>query len=125
MFARSVYMRLFRQAYVKARGMIYNAMPEMELANRVYDFTTTEQICMGIGMDTKIQSDADAFRKQFGIDKPFILYAGRKDVGKNVHTLLRYFAEWKHRKQDDLQLVLIGGGDIAIPESVKDIRNGY
>lgn len=115
-----VYMRLFRQAYVKARGMIYNAMPEMELANRVYDFTTTEQICMGIGMDTKIQSDADAFRKQFGIDKPFILYAGRKDVGKNVHTLLRYFAEWKHRKQDDLQLVLIGGGDIAIPESVKD-----
>ena len=115
-----VYMRLFRQAYVKARGMIYNAMPEMELANRVYDFTTTEQICMGIGMDTKIQSDADAFRKQFGIDKPFLLYAGRKDVGKNVHTLLRYFAEWKHRKQDDLQLVLIGGGDIAIPESVKD-----
>lgn len=77
-----VYMRLFRQAYVKARGMIYNAMPEMELANRVYDFTTTEQICMGIGMDTRIQSDAETFRKQYHIDKPFLLYAGRKDVGK-------------------------------------------
>lgn len=115
-----VYMRLFRQAYVKARGMIYNAMPEMELANRVYDFTTTEQICMGIGMDTRIQSDAETFRKQYHIDKPFLLYAGRKDVGKNVHTLLRYFAEWKQRQKDDLQLVLIGGGDIAIPESVKD-----
>ena len=75
-------MRLFRQAYVKARGMIYNAMPEMELANRVYDFTTTEQICMGIGMDTRIQSDAETFRKQYHIDKPFLLYAGRKDVGK-------------------------------------------
>ena len=78
-----VYMRLFRQAYVKARGM-------------------------------------ETFRKQYHIDKPFLLYAGRKDVGKNVHTLLRYFAEWKQRQKDDLQLVLIGGGDIAIPESVKD-----
>lgn len=75
---------------------------------------------MGIGMDTRIQSDAETFRKQYHIDKPFPLYAGRKDVGKNVHTLLRYFAEWKQRQKDDLQLVLIGGGDIAIPESVKD-----
>lgn len=115
-----IYMRLFRQAYVKARGMIYNAMPEMELANKVYDFTTTEQICMGIGMDTKIQSDAAAFREAYQIDKPFLLYAGRKDVGKNVHTLLRYFAEFKARQQSDLQLVLIGGGEIAIPESVQD-----
>ena len=49
-----------------------------------------------------------------------MLGLGDRIVGKNVHTLLRYFAEWKHRKQDDLQLVLIGGGDIAIPESVKD-----
>lgn len=116
-----VYMRLFRQAYVKARGMIYNAMPEMELANRVYDFTTTEQICMGIGMDTNICADADAFRKAYRIQKPFLLYAGRKDAGKNVHTLLRYFAEYKQRHGDsDLQLVLIGGGSIEIPASVRD-----
>ena len=88
-----LYLRLFRQAYIQARGIIYNAMPEMELANKVYDFTTTEQICMGIGMDTNICADADAFRKAYRIQKPFLLYAGRKDAGKNVHTLLRYFAE--------------------------------
>lgn len=116
-----LYLRLFRQAYIQARGIIYNAMPEMELANKVYDFTTTEQICMGIGMDTNICSDADAFRKAYRIQKPFLLYAGRKDAGKNVHTLLRYFAEYKQRHGDsDLQLVLIGGGSIEIPASVRD-----
>lgn len=116
-----LYLRLFRQAYIQARGIIYNAMPEMELANKVYDFTTTEQICMGIGMDTNICADADAFRKAYRIQKPFLLYAGRKDVGKNVHTLLRYFAEYKQRHGDsDLQLVLIGGGSIEIPASVRD-----
>ena len=116
-----LYLRLFRQAYSQARGIIYNAMPEMELANKVYDFTTTEQICMGIGMDTNICADADAFRKAYRIQKPFLLYAGRKDAGKNVHTLLRYFAEYKQRHGDsDLQLVLIGGGSIEIPASVRD-----
>lgn len=116
-----LYLRLFRQAYIQARGIIYNAMPEMELANKVYDFTTTEQICMGIGMDTNICANADAFRKAYHIQKPFLLYAGRKDAGKNVHTLLRYFAEYKQRHGDsDLQLVLIGGGSIEIPASVRD-----
>lgn len=116
-----LYLRLFRQAYIQARGIIYNAMPEMELANKVYDFTTTEQICMGIGMDTNICADADAFRKAYRIQKPFLLYAGRKDAGKNVHTLLRYFAEYKQRHGDsDLQLVLIGGGSIEIAASVRD-----
>lgn len=116
-----LYLRLFRQAYIQARGIIYNAMPEMELANKVYDFTTTEQICMGIGMDTNICADADAFRKAYRIQKPFLLYAGRKDAGKNVHTLLRYFVEYKQRHGDsDLQLVLIGGGSIEIPASVRD-----
>lgn len=116
-----LYLRLFRQAYIQARGIVYNAMPEMELANKVYDFTTTEQICMGIGMDTNICADADAFRKAYRIQKPFLLYAGRKDAGKNVHTLLRYFAEYKQRHGDsDLQLVLIGGGSIEIPASVRD-----
>ena len=116
-----LYLRLFRQAYIQARGIIYNAMPEMELANKVYDFTTTEQICMGIGMDPNICANADAFRKAYRIQKPFLLYAGRKDAGKNVHTLLRYFAEYKQRHGDsDLQLVLIGGGSIEIPASVRD-----
>ncbi len=114
------YLRLFRQAYVKARGMIYNAMPEMELANRLYDFSVTEQICMGIGMDTDIQADAAEFREAYGIEKPFLLYAGRKDAGKNVHTLLQYFAEYKKRYDDDLQLVLIGGGKIEIPELIQE-----
>lgn len=115
------YLRLFRQAYVKARGMIYNAMPEMELANRLYDFSVTEQICMGIGMDTAIEADGAAFRAAYGIDQPFLLYAGRKDAGKNVHTLLQYFAEYKKRHaDDDLQLVMIGGGQMDIPKAVKN-----
>ena len=113
------HMRLFRQTYINIRGMIFNSVPEMKLANRLYDLDEVEQICMGIGMDTSISGDGAAFREKYGITDPYLIYAGRKDSGKNVHTLLQYFAEYKKRNpEDSLQLVLIGGGTIAVPNSV-------
>lgn len=115
------HMRLFRQTYINLRSMIFNSVPEMQLANRLYDLQEVEQICTGIGMNTTITGNADTFRAKYGIAEPFLIYAGRKDSGKNVHTLLQYFAEYKKRNPDDpLQLVLIGGGKLAVPASVQD-----
>lgn len=117
-----VYMKIFRELYSQAAGMIFNARPELELTERVYDTENVEKIVMGIGMDVDLKTDPAAFRKKFGINEPFIIYAGRKDMGKNVHTLLKYFGEYKKRNPSDLKLVLIGGGKIDIPESAaKDV----
>ena len=112
-----VYMKIFRE-YEKSAGIVYNAMPEYELANRIFDLSGVKQILMGIGMDTDITSDPDAFRKKFGVDSPFILYAGRKDKGKNVDTLVTYFTEYKKRNKGELKLVLIGGGKIDLPDEL-------
>jgi glycosyltransferase involved in cell wall biosynthesis len=114
-----VYMDIFRELYSKVAGMIFNARPELELTERVYDTENVEKIVMGIGMDVGLETNPAAFRKKFGINEPFIIYAGRKDLGKNVHTLLRYFGEFKKRNPSDLKLVLIGGGEIDIPDSAK------
>lgn len=117
-----VYMKIFRELYSKTAGMIFNARPELELAERVYNTENVEKIVMGIGMDVDLKTDPAAFRKKFGINEPFIIYAGRKDMGKNVHTLLKYFGEYKKRNPSDLKLVLIGGGEIDIPDSAaKDV----
>ncbi|MBQ2265296.1 MAG: glycosyltransferase family 4 protein [Oscillospiraceae bacterium] len=116
------YFQRFREVFRTAAGMVYNARPEMELAERLYGFSETgvRQILMGIGMDTSISGDAERFRKKYRMDQPFLLYAGRKDTGKNVHTLLQYFSEYRKRHETDLQLVLIGGGSIEIPADVRD-----
>lgn len=115
------YFRRFKEVFPTAAGMVFNARPEAELAERLYGFSKsgTGTIVMGIGMDTQINCDPERFRRRFGIDKPFILYAGRKDEGKNVHTLLKYFAEYRKRNKTDLQLVLIGGGKIDIPAEIR------
>lgn len=113
-----VYMNVFKQAYSKVRGIVYNALPEMELANRIYNLTNVKQTVVGVGVDTSLTCDEARFREKFGIRQPFILYAGRKDVGKNIYTLIRYYEQYKKRRQGDLKLVLIGGGTVKIPPEI-------
>ncbi len=115
------YFQRFREVFRTAAGMVYNARPEMELAERLYGFSETNvrQILMGIGMDTSISGDAARFRQKFGIHKPFLLYAGRKDAGKNVPLLLQYVSEYRKRHDTELQLVLIGGGSLDIPADIR------
>jgi glycosyltransferase involved in cell wall biosynthesis len=113
-------LQMFRQTYIHIQGMIFNAKPEMELANRLYDLQEVQQACIGIGMDTRVKGDAQRFRQQSGITAPFVLYAGRKDQGKNVDALLRYFAEYRKRNPEEtVELVLIGGGTVSIPSEVQ------
>ncbi len=114
-----LYMNIYRELYSRVYGMIFNARPELLLAEKVYSLSNVEKIVMGIGMDVNLQTNPDAFRKKFHIPEKFLLYAGRKDMGKNVHTLLKYFGEYKKRNPGELKLVLIGGGKIHIPESAK------
>ena len=52
----------------------------------------------------------------------FILYAGRKEAGKNVPLLIDFFARYKKHRKNELKLVLIGSGTIEIPsENRSDI----
>ena len=114
------YLECFKKAFSKVAGMIFNAKPELELTEAIYDVKEMNKIVLGVGLDTDLEYDAKRFREKYQLDAPFILYAGRKDEGKNVHTLLRYFAEYKSRHNTDMKIVLIGGGEIAIPKAIKD-----
>ncbi len=116
------YMNIFKEAFSKVRGMIFNAEPERKLAERIYNLENVNLVVPGLGMNTNLVCDGDRFRAKFDIDEPFILYAGRKDVGKNIYTLIRYFEEYKKRCPSNLKLVLIGGGNVNIPRSIaKDV----
>ncbi len=113
------YLQMFRERFSQVGGMAFNAPPEAELAHRLYDLSRVKTITPGIGMDTGIRGDAGSFRRKYGLEKPFILYAGRKDAGKNVDELLDYVARMKSEGLiPELQVVLIGGGSIEIPEAI-------
>ena len=114
-----IYIKPFKELFPKLAGMIFLSDPEKELAEKVYDLTNVDDRTLGAGVNTEFESDAQRFRDKFGIKGKFILYAGRKDSGKGVDVLLKYFAQYKAIHDTSLKLVLIGGGSIDIPKSVK------
>ncbi|MBR1796870.1 MAG: glycosyltransferase family 4 protein [Clostridiales bacterium] len=111
---------LYKDVFSKLAGMIYLSRPEMELANSLYDLSGVKQAVLGAGVDSDFEPDPDRFREKFKLNDPFILYAGRKDTGKNVDVLIRYFREFRRRNPSisALKLVLIGGGKIDIPSDI-------
>lgn len=117
------YMRCFRRIYSKVAGMVFHSRPERELAEKLYDLNCVKTVDIGDGMDVELESDGERFRNKFGIHEPYILYAGRKDKGKNIYTLIDYFHEYKNRHKEgenkNLKLVLLGGGNVKIPKGME------
>ena len=116
-----------KRAMESARAVCFHVPAERDLAASLYDLSRTEPIIVGEGMDTHWTHDAERFRADFGLEEPFILYAGRKDPGKNTPLLIHYFLRYKAegRGPRGLKLVLIGNLPADIPpggeEHVQDL----
>jgi len=112
------------QAYFSTTGemmrsctLAFNTPEEMALANRIHAINQDNMAVCGCGVDLPQSFHPEKFREKFDIRTPYLLYAGRKDIGKNVPLLINYFKFYKKNMQDDLQLIFIGGGDASlIPE---------
>lgn len=110
------HMQRFHSLFSKVKGMIFLSKPECKLANNIYDLNNVKTEIIGTGISTDINYHPERFREKYGIWDEFILYAGRKDSGKNLDTLIHYFTEYKRQSQSNLKLVLIGGGEIKISQ---------
>jgi glycosyltransferase involved in cell wall biosynthesis len=111
----SIYKKMFKQV----AALIFLSEPEKDVANCLYQ-PTCRQIVIGGGIDTTFSFNPERFRKKYKIFEPFILYAGRKESGKNVPLLLDFFTRFKQDNPSTLKLVLIGSGNIGIPSECKE-----
>ncbi|HYN44614.1 MAG TPA: glycosyltransferase family 4 protein [Candidatus Limnocylindrales bacterium] len=114
------YMGIFKEMFERVKGIIFLSHPEMELAEKLYDLKSVNRMVMGGGIDTDIEFNAKRFKDKYLIEDDYVLYAGRRDIGKNVPLLIDYFCKYKDKNDNRLKLVLIGSGDINIPGKHKD-----
>jgi glycosyltransferase involved in cell wall biosynthesis len=95
------------------QGCLFNAQPESELARSIYGDIRGGVVGMGFNLPTLevVEALAPYFDQSF----PYILYLGRKEMGKNAHTLIDYFCEIKERRLIDpsTRLVILGGGSFS------------
>lgn len=124
---------VFRRMITQVKKLILHTPAELALARSLYDPPNDALVLMGEGVDTDFTADAASFRSKYRIVAPFVLYAGRKDWGKNVEQLIHYFRRYRSRRHGTggalgdvtCELVLIGGGHMPVAvssdEGIRDL----
>jgi len=87
--------------------------PEHELAHSLGD-VSEHHVVTGAGVDVPSSYDPEGFRARHGIERPFVLYAGRREGGKGWHWLLDAY-ELAVKAGVELDLVTIGAGEVHVP----------
>lgn len=123
------YLRLpvYRQALSQAGGLIFLSDVEIDLADRFLGKATHQlREVIGCGIQTEFTGDGGRFRQRHQLgDTPLLLYAGRREAGKNTPLLLSYWQRYVQEEQSNARLILIGSGDTAIPPRANIVDLGF
>ena len=93
--------------------------PEHRLAHRLGPVAPVHTVT-GAGVHVPPSYDPEGFRARHGLRRPFVLYAGRREVLKGWQWLLDAFAAAVKHGGVDLDLVTIGVGRVDPPAEVAD-----
>lgn len=114
---------LYQEMFAQTRSLMFYTQAESELAARLFPPSNgqTREV-VGGGIDLDQAADPARFRQKYGLEGPFVLYAGRREAGKNTPLLLDYWRRyWLDAGQyRGVKLVLMGPGDITIPPDAAD-----
>lgn len=117
---------LCQSLFLKPRAFVFMSDAERKLVRR--RFPKTEPIpceVMGTGIDVPHHVDTRKFRRQYGLDTPYLLYVGKVDEKQDCPMLLRYFMEYKRRWDSPLKLVLMGKVQCRVPDHPDILPIGY
>ena len=109
-----------QECYHRVRGLIFHTRAERELGIDRFRLRADQCFLFGEGIDTDLTPEPERFRRKYALKDPYVLYAGRRDTGKNTPLLMNYFALYKKRFPFPLRLVLIGNVPVRIPLERRD-----
>lgn len=113
-------LEILGEVFHRVRGLVFHTRFESRLGRELYSLSQAQTFLFGEGIDTEISFDPERFRRKYQISDPYILYAGRRDAGKNTPLLMAYFGLFKKRHPSNLKLVLIGNLPVQIPADQRE-----
>src|SRR5437762_1489050 len=107
---------LFRATLAKPALLWFLSEPEYEVARSLAPLP--EHVVTGAGVEVPASYDAQGFRRRHRVDRPFVLYAGRREPEKGWDRLMAGFELSVESYGLALDLVTIGAGKPIIPPSL-------
>ena len=95
------------------KSLLFNSEGERGLAARLIGIEDPGPV-VGMGFYPS-DGDRSAFRDRTAIRGDFVLYAGRREEGKNTPLLIDHFRRFAIENPGMASLVLMGAGEVSIP----------
>jgi glycosyltransferase involved in cell wall biosynthesis len=108
------HMEVMRHVLSLPASLWFLSGPEHDLAHRLGPVTAQHSV-IGSGMEVPDRHDAAAFRSEYGIDEPFVIYLGRREADKGWPWLMEVFSRTKTK----VKLVTAGAADAAVPHRLR------
>jgi glycosyltransferase involved in cell wall biosynthesis len=112
-----------------AKRLFFNSSEEKQMTIKQYGPSVgrriVESVVAGVGVELTVHSgEHEALAEQ--LPESYFVYAGRKEVGKNVHLLCQWFASYAEKFNPETKLIFIGGGDESlVPSNAQFIDFGF
>lgn len=131
-----IYMNIYKELFTKVKGIIYLTGEEKAFVERLFNNKRVPNQVLGMGISVKEDADGARFRKKYGIDGDYLIFAGRIEKNKGCGELIDYFIRYKDEmakeesksakkeskdRYQGLTLVLMGKSLMELPER-EDIR---
>lgn len=107
-------LEMMKEVFSAPDAFMFNTEAEKALLSRRFSIEGKYQEIVGVGVEIPERPDPEEFSRRYGLDPPFILYAGRIDAGKGCGELLGYFLRFVQKHQT-LKLALIGNLLMELP----------
>lgn len=112
---------IFREMFDLPKAFAFLTPPEESLVRSRFDLKGRPAAVAGIGVELDEPTDVTAFRRRYGLDRPYVLYAGRIDAGKGCTDLVDFFARYTDTFAPAPDLVLMGSLAMDLPQR-SDVR---
>lgn len=116
----ALYLKIMQEVFSTPQAFVFNTAAEKKLLSRQFSFAGKYQDIVGVGVDVPISGTKDDLLQKYGMERPYILYAGRIEPGKGCGELIDYFLAY-NQDFPGLELVLIGKQLMELPNH-PDIR---
>lgn len=113
-----LYLDIMKEVFSFPQAFIFNTESEKELIGQLFSLENKYQDIIGVGVEVPKKPESSVFCSKYGINPPFILYAGRIEAGKGCEELIDHFLFY-NRKISDLALVFIGKLLMDLPSHPK------
>lgn len=111
-----VSLSIFRDLFRLPRAIVYNSIEERAMIWSASSNRNVAGDVVGVGSTIPENADAESFRRKFEVHGPYVLYVGRVDPNKGCRTLFHYFRRYREEAGSTMDLLLVGGKQMEVPE---------